>query len=69
MGLLEVEIAIETISDDQEGHLQLAALPPGQVLSFLGQYFLSPQVFTILTRHIELDYGEHGGVQLTASSF
>jgi UTP--glucose-1-phosphate uridylyltransferase len=61
-----VEIAIETVSDDQEGYLQFADLPPGQVLSFLGQYILSPCVFTILARQIEQDYREQGEVQLTA---
>jgi UTP--glucose-1-phosphate uridylyltransferase len=54
-----------TIEEAQQ-HLQLAELPPGQVLSFLGQYVLSPRVFTILARHVEQDYREQGEVQLTA---
>ncbi len=47
-------------------HLQMPGLQPGQVLSFLGQYILSPQVFTALAQHIEQDDREQGEVQLTA---
>ncbi len=65
--LLQVSKFIEKPTPEQaKQHLQLTALPPGQVLSFLGQYVLSPRVFTILARHVEQDYREQGEVQLTA---
>ncbi|ETX00537.1 MAG: GHMP kinase [Candidatus Entotheonella factor] len=66
--LLQVSRFIEKPTPEEvEQHLlRLADLPPGQVLSFLGQYILSPAVFTILARHIEQDYREQGEVQLTA---
>jgi UTP-glucose-1-phosphate uridylyltransferase len=65
--LLQVSRLIEKPSPEAaQQHLQLAELPPGQVLSFLGQYILSPHVFTILARHIKQDYREQGEVQLTA---
>ena len=65
--LLQVSKFIEKPTPEQaKQHLQLAELPEGQVLSFLGQYILSPQVFTILARHVEQDYREQGEVQLTA---
>ena len=65
--LLRVSRLIEKPTPEEaKQHLQLAELPPDQVLSFLGQYILSPQVFTILAQHIEQDYREQGEVQLTA---
>jgi UTP-glucose-1-phosphate uridylyltransferase/mevalonate kinase len=65
--LLNISRVIEKPSAEEAAQqLRLATLPPGQVLSFLGQYVLSPHVFTILARHIEQDDREKGEVQLTA---
>ncbi len=65
--LLQVSRLIEKPTPQEaKQHLQLAELPLDQVLSFLGQYILSPHVFTILARHIAQDYREQGEVQLTA---
>lgn len=65
--LLQVSKLIEKPTPEEaRQHLRLPDLPPDQVLSFLGQYILSPRVFTILARHIEQDYREQGEVQLTA---
>ncbi len=65
--LVQVSRFIEKPSPEEaREHLQLVDLPADHVLSFLGQYILSPHVFTILARHIEQDYREQGEVQLTA---
>ena len=65
--LLAISRFIEKPSADAaRRELQMAGLPPEYVLSFFGQYVLTPAVFDILARHVEQDIREQGEVQLTA---